>query len=283
MVFTSGHTTFPPHYHHRDPRVTVTVWRKTPSLQLLVLTRVFITLFIGEHLLYTATCFTSLVRVAATSCGHMFPPHTCVPRVAVRTVGVPVSAPVRFPVANPRAPPPTTIQDRVCPDTDVGVAPCVCGKSRNHGRCNRRGGNRNPRSTPHVMAMWSRTRCGAEDWNRQSLILRLQICSFTLFGDFIFVDLTAVEVRRESSIAPRAKLSSISRYRANHFQSPWNQLIVIGLKTAPGISAIGERPGAFGNQSQTFKNFSVVWYSSSFSFDAVGLCMSFVYSCILTL
>ena len=32
----------------------------------------------------------------------------------------------------------------------------------------------------------------------------------------------------------------------------------MGLKTAPGISAIGERPGAFENQSQTFKNFSVV-------------------------
>ena len=78
-VCVSGHTTFPPHYHHRDPRVTVTVWRKTPSLQLLVLTRVFVTLFIGQHLLYTATCFTSLVRVAATSCGHMFPPTHATP------------------------------------------------------------------------------------------------------------------------------------------------------------------------------------------------------------
>ena len=86
LICVFGHTTFPPHYHHRDPRVTVTVWRKTPSLQLLVLTRVFITLFIGQHLLYTATCFTSLVRVAATSCGHMFPPRTFDPRVVVRAV-----------------------------------------------------------------------------------------------------------------------------------------------------------------------------------------------------
>ena len=135
---------------------------------------------------------------------HMRPPCRCVNRwcASIR--------PVRFPVANPRAPPPTTIQDRVCPDTDVGVAPCVCGKSRNHGRCNRRGGNRNPRSTPHVMAMWSRTRCGAEDWNRQSLFLILQIWSFTLFGDFIFVDLSALEIRRRSSLSLRAKLSLFS-------------------------------------------------------------------------
>ena len=75
-VCVSGHTTFPPHYHHRDHRETLAVWGKTPSLQLLVLTRVFVTLFIGQHLLYTATCGTSLVRVAATSCGHMFPPRT---------------------------------------------------------------------------------------------------------------------------------------------------------------------------------------------------------------
>ena len=70
----------------------------------------------------------------------MFPPRTHDPRVVVRTVGVLIFAPVRFPVVNPRAPPPTTIPDCVCPDADVhlaadvGVATCVCGKSRNRGR-----------------------------------------------------------------------------------------------------------------------------------------------------
>ena len=37
------------------------------------------------------------------------------------------------------------------------------------------------------------------------------------------------------------------------------------------------------NQGQAIKNFSMAWRTSSSSFDAVGFCMSFVYSCFLTL
>ena len=79
-------------------------------------TRVFVTLFIGQGSVYTATCFVALVRVAATSCEHMSP----------RTVVL--VSPVTFAQSylhKPQfqlpqgAPPPTTVEDRVCRGADV--------------------------------------------------------------------------------------------------------------------------------------------------------------------
>ena len=124
----------------------------------------------------------------------------------------------------------------------------------------------------------------------------------TFSHKFISMKIIALQMERQGSPSLRAKLFSISRRGKihfpsfwnqpsllqfqkgrNYFQGHWNQLVAVGQKNAPGVSAIGERPEALENQSQTFKIFSMVWCSSSSRFDAVGLCVSFVYSCILTL
>ena len=52
------------------------MWRQKHRLySYWLLTCVLVTLFVGQNSVYTATCFSVLVRVAATSCEHMSPPH----------------------------------------------------------------------------------------------------------------------------------------------------------------------------------------------------------------
>ena len=137
LICVFGHTTFPPHYHHRDLRVTVAVWRKTPSLQLLVLTR-FLSHFLSARVPFT------LPRVLWHWCVlPRLPVSTCPPRTVV------LVSPVTFAQSYlhkpqfqlPRgAPPPTTIEDRVCrgadvpPDADVDMAMCARGKHDHHGK-----------------------------------------------------------------------------------------------------------------------------------------------------
>ena len=90
--------------HNTTTAVTPLVVPKTPSLQLRVFGACFMTLFVGQNSVYTATCFSVLVRVAATSCGHMSPPHrgAHVPRDVCAKLFAPctVQLPPRRPAAN---------------------------------------------------------------------------------------------------------------------------------------------------------------------------------------
>ena len=206
----------------------------------------------GENTVFTATgfdaCFChTFYRPAFTLHGHVFyvtgarcrdfvwthvsPPHTRPPCRCAHRWCVDIR-PVRFPVVNPRAPPPTTIPDWLCVcapmpmciSLPIWVWQRVCAENlETAGDESQRWEKESPEHPAcdgDVVAHTMRCR----GWTQESPFPILQIWSFTLFGDFIFVDFSALEIRGRSALSfPNGAI---------HFQSPLNQPNITGQKNA---------------------------------------------------
>lgn len=156
-------------------------------------------------------------------------------------------------------PPPTTIPDHMCHRGDVHVATCARGKSSNMGKGNAEMVN----GIPVALCSWQRCarardqppRIASSKIQWRSFLV-LQFCSFTLFWEIIYVDISAL-LNGDDKISIRCGRSSVQFYLemiSFSLALPYwvglllcsfgNQLIANALIPAPGVSAIGEKPRA---------------------------------------